>query len=93
MSTTQERRAVAENLVETFEQLHGDYDLDRESHIEAIDAALATAHAAGKAEGRREGIEDAAKKVEDHGHSNGRIRASHKHLAKAIRALLPRAPE
>jgi len=27
-----------------------------------------------------------AKLVEDHGHSNGRIRASHKHLAAAIRA-------
>ena len=27
-----------------------------------------------------------AKLVEDHGHSNGRIRSSHKHLAAAIRA-------
>jgi len=30
--------------------------------------------------------EACAKLVEDHGHSNGRIRASHKHLAAAIRA-------
>ena len=30
--------------------------------------------------------EAAAKLVEDHGHSNGRIRGSHKHLAKMLRA-------
>ena len=37
----------------------------------------------------REGtaFERAAKLVEDHGHSGGRIRGSHKHLAAAIRAL------
>ena len=37
-------------------------------------------------EARREEREACAKLVEDHGHSNGRIRASHKHLAAAIRA-------
>src|SRR3990172_5671189 len=31
--------------------------------------------------------ERAASKVEDHGHRKGRIRGSHKHLAKAIRGL------
>jgi hypothetical protein len=46
------------------------------------------AHAAGKAEGYCAGVEDAAKRVEDYGHSNGRIRASHKHMARAVRALL-----
>lgn len=35
--------------------------------------------------------EACAKLVEDHGHSNGRIRGSHKHLAEAIRARDGRA--
>ena len=37
-------------------------------------------------EARWEEREACAKLVEDHGHSNGRIRASHKHLAAALRA-------
>lgn len=41
----------------------------------------------------RQGHEEAAKLCEDHGHSNGRIRASHKHLAAAIRALKLRGPQ
>jgi hypothetical protein len=36
--------------------------------------------------GRREENEACAKVCEDHGHSNGHIRGSHKHLAAAIRA-------
>jgi hypothetical protein len=36
--------------------------------------------------GRKAGLEEAAKLCEDHGHSNGHIRGSHKHLAAAIRA-------
>lgn len=43
------------------------------------------------ADARRQALEDAAQLCEDHGHSNGRIRGSHKHLAAAIRALLPKA--
>ena len=44
------------------------------------DALRAYAEEAG-----REEREACAKLVEDHGHSNGRIRASHKHLAAAMR--------
>jgi len=49
----------------------------------AVIAATLRAYAE---EARREEREACAKLVEDHGHSNGRIRASHKHLAAAIRA-------
>ena len=46
---------------------------------------LATALRTYAEEARREEREACAKLVEDHGHSNGRIRASHKHLAAAMR--------
>lgn len=52
---------------------------DHDLLVELIAAALTRAEQAA--------YERAAKLCEDHGHSNGRIRGSHKHLAAAIRAL------
>lgn len=44
-------------------------------------------------ETRNAALDEAAKLCEDHGHSNGRIRASHKHLAAAIRELKKQLPQ
>jgi precorrin-6x reductase len=54
-------------------------DSSHQSAIKRTEQALRAAYA--------QGVEDSAKVAEDMGHSNGRIRGSHKHLAKAIRNL------
>jgi len=52
----------------------------------ALASEIVTALRTYAEEARREEREACAKLIEDHGHSNGRIRASHRHLAAAIRA-------